>query len=136
LILKEHHVDRQERIDALQKALAAIETAVAQSQTLRQTKFDPDAVQQLTSQLAELAEVQAALKARLANLQMAGEEIVTISPDNASHIRALSADLERAIVDPSAFAFTFNFVSAVSGKVSALLNALPGNDDWPFPIRR
>jgi chromosome segregation ATPase len=117
-------MDRQQRIDALRKALASLDTAIAQTRAALRTSADPDEIQRLTSQLADLQAERQSVQFQLSNLEMATGEIADISPDNAAKVRALSADLDRAIVTGATVSATLDFANTVLAKASEMRSAL------------
>jgi chromosome segregation ATPase len=117
-------MDRQHRIDALRKALASLGSAIAQTQAAIRTSTDPDEIERLTSQLADLQAERQSVQFQLSNLEMAAGEIAAISVDNAAKVRTLSADLDRAIVIGATVSATLDFADIVLAKASEMRRAL------------
>ena len=116
-------MDRQHRIDALRKALASLGSAIAQTQAAIRTSTDPDEIERLTSQLADLQAERQSVQFQLSNLEMAAGEIAAISVDNAAKVRTLSADLDRAIVIGATVSATLDFADIVLAKASEMRRA-------------
>jgi len=117
-------MNRQQRIDALKKALGSLDSAIARVQAALQASVDPDEINRLTSQLADLQAEQQSVQFQVDNLQMDAGEIADISPENAAKIRTLSADLDRAIVTAATVSGTLDFANTVLGKASEMRSAL------------
>jgi len=116
-------MDPQDRIDALQRAQATLDSAITQIRRVLAAATDPDDIQNLTSQLTDLQAERQSLQFQLANLQMAAGGIGQIAPDAAARVRALSGELDSIILRQATIAGTLDFANAVLGKVSELRRA-------------
>lgn len=117
-------MNNQERIDALNKALNALNNAITAVQNALQTATDPNEILRLNSKLADLQAERQSVQFQLANLQAAAGAIGEISPASAAQVRALTSDLDRAILTSVTVSATLDFANTVLEKVSTIRNAL------------
>src|SRR5689334_585981 len=113
----------QDRIDALNKALNAVNRAITDVENALQTADDLSDIQRLNSKLADLRAERQSIQFQLANLQGAAGEIVQISPEAAAQINTLSAQLDAAILNGVTITATLDFANTVLAKASAMRNA-------------
>ena len=113
-------MNRQQRIDAIRKALAAVESAIIQTEGALKMASTSSDVLRLTSQLADLKAQRQSLQFQLANLEAADGEIAPISEESAAKLQALSAEMDNAILDRTVVSATIDFTNALLAKVSDL----------------
>src|ERR1051326_5092594 len=113
----------QDRIDALKKALDAINTAIAAVQNALQNATDPNEILRLNSKLADLQAERQNIQFQLADLQAAAGAIGQVSPATEAQINTLSAQLDQAILNGVTVTATLDFANTVLAKASAMRNA-------------
>lgn len=116
-------MNRKERIAALGKALAAVESAIIQTENALKVAFTIEDVLSLTSQLADLKAQRQSIQFQLANLEAAESEVTAISPEGVAKLKELSGEMDKAILNRAAVAATIDFANALLVKIAELRKA-------------
>lgn len=114
----------KQRIEAIERALAAAEAAIARVEAALPFATTLDDVKKLNAQLALLKSERFNLGMQLANLRGATPTITPLNAADATRLGALSTALDDAIADRAAVGATIDFASAVLDKVRELKSGL------------
>jgi hypothetical protein len=109
---------RQEQIDAIRAGLAALDTAIGQTDSALRMASDPDDIRSLTSTLVDLRSERSRLQAQLDNLEAASIEVEALAAAGA--VRSLQRGLRNSLTDRSVVAATLAFAKTVHGQAKEL----------------
>lgn len=115
-------MSRQEQIAAIKTALAALDTAIAQTEAALRTASDPDDIRSLNARLVDLRSERSRLQAQLDELEAAGTEV----PAPTEAIAPLKEALARTMDDRRIAKATLAASKTVHGHAKKLRQALGG----------
>ena len=125
---------KQQQIDAIKIGLAALDTAIAQTEAALRTSTIPDDTRSLTSTLVDLRSERSRLQAQLDNLEAANVEVQ--APARAAAIAPLQKSLDAALVNRSVVKATLAFAKSVHGQAKQLRSIGDNPTQPPVPVRR
>jgi chromosome segregation ATPase len=111
---------RQERIDALKRAIAAVESALGQTSSALRTSVDGDEILELTSQLADLRAERQKLQFELANLEGASDELAGLSGEASARVRALENEVNAAVLNRATISAAIDATNTILVKVAEI----------------
>ena len=104
-------MDTQDRIDAIKSGLAALDTAIGQTEAALRVAATPDDVRSLTSTLVGLRSERSRLQAQLDALEAAN--VIVEAPGPAAQVADLRESLDAALTDRSVVVATLKFAQRV-----------------------
>jgi hypothetical protein len=123
-----------EQIAAIRAALAAIETAIAQTEAALRMAATPDDVMGLTAALVDLRAERARLQFQLANLDAAAVTVAPLGAAPSAKVQTLEKQLNAAVIDRSVVEATLKHATGV---VRLAKNVrMIGNDTTSLAIAR
>jgi predicted nucleic acid-binding Zn-ribbon protein len=125
-------MSRQEQIVAIKAALAALNSAIAQTEAALRTAANPDDVRSLNARLVDLRSERSRLQDQLDNLEAAGVKVQ--APGFA--IAPMKNALDKSLEDRSVVRATLAFGKAVHGHAKKLRRAIGGEAPAPRAKRR
>jgi hypothetical protein len=111
-------MSNDDQIAAIKSALAAIDSAISQSEAALRTASNPDDIRSLTSNLVDLRSERSRLQSQLDNLEASSTEVQAIGGSN--QMKALGKQLDAAITDRSVVRATLKFSGAVKAQAKRL----------------
>jgi hypothetical protein len=112
-------MDRQERIDAIKTGLAALDTAIAQTESALRAASNPDDIRSLTATLVGLRSERSRLQAQLDELEASAVDVAAPGA-TAAAISASLESLDAAITDRSVVKATIEFANRVHDDAKTL----------------
>jgi predicted nucleic acid-binding Zn-ribbon protein len=122
----------QEQIAAIKAALAALDSAIAQTEAALQTASNPDDVRSLNATLVDLRSERSRLQDQLDNLEAAN--VAVEAP--ASAIAPIKKALDQSLHDRGVVKATLAFGKAVHGHARKLRQAIGSQAPAPRSKRR
>jgi hypothetical protein len=118
-------MNKAKRIEALERALSAIEVAIARVESALPSAATLADVKRLNAQLAALKSERFNISMQLTNLRAAvAAAIPPLADADAQHLKELSTELDKAIVDRAIVSATIDFAAAVLDKARELKDGL------------
>lgn len=114
-------MDIRQQIEAIKTGLAALDSAIAQTEAALRTASNPDDLRSLTSALVDLRSERTRLQAQLDNLEAASVEVQTSAL--ATTVTPLHKSLEAALLDRSVVSATLAFAQSVHDQAKRLRSA-------------
>jgi hypothetical protein len=123
---------KQEQVDAIKAGLAALDSAIAQTDAALRTASNPDDVRSLTSTLVDLRSERSRLQTQLDNLEAALVEVAP--PARANAIAPLQERLTASLTDRTVVAATLTLAKSVHEQARELRSI--GDEPRPKPRAR
>ena len=136
-----------DQIKAIKAGLAALDTAISQTEAALRAATTPDDTRSLTSTLVDLRSERSRLQTQLDNLEAANVQVLGLQDETAAEavparavskqdLKAVHTQLEAAIEDRSMVAATIGFSQGVLSDAKKLRTMLAGKDPTQFPVKR